>query len=376
MFFADPRINSHRNIEFGAAANNSSGVKKKGIWMIALRFSQLGRIAIVASSALAASPAFAQQQTPIKFSLDFKFEGPAAPFVVAIDKGYYKAEGLDVTVDTAAGSLEPINRVASGTYDMGFGDINSLIKFRDANPGAPIKAVFMVYNKPAFSVVGRKSRGVVAPKDLEGKKLGAPPADGAYAQWPIFVQANGIEAAKVTIVSVGFPVREPMLASGEVDAITGFSFSSYINLKDRGVPANDITVLLMADYGVNLYGNAIIVNPKFAAEKPEAVKAFLRAFVKGLHETVKNPMTAVDSVLKRNDVAKKDVELERLHIALKENILTPEVKKNGYGGVEEERLDKSIDQIALTYQFKNAKPKGSDIFDPSFLPDAALRKAD
>src|SRR3954463_205835 len=376
MFFAKRRINSHRNIEFGAAANNSSGVKKKGIWMTALRLGQLGWIAIVASSMLAASAGFAQQQTPIKFSLDFKFEGPAAPFVVAIDKGYYKAEGLDVTVDTAAGSLEPINRVASGTYDMGFGDINSLIKFRDANPGTPIKAVFMVYNKPAFSVVGRKSRGVSSPKDLEGKKLGAPPADGAFSQWPIFAQANNIDPSKKTIVSFGFPGREPMLASGEVDAITGFSFSSYINLKDRGVPANDITVLLMADYGVNLYGNAIIVNPKFAAEKPEAVRAFLRGFLKGLKETVKNPMTAVDSVLKRNDVAKKDVELERLQIALKENIVTPEVKKNGYGGVEEERLDKSIDQIALTYQFKNAKPKGSDIFDLSFLPDAALRKAD
>ena len=258
---------------------------------------------------------------------------------------------------------------------MGFGDINSLIKFRDANPGTPIKAVFMVYNKPPFSIVGRKSRGVLAPKDLEGKKLGAPPADGAYAQWPIFVQANSIDASKVTIVSVGFPVREPMLASGEVDAITGFSFSSYINLKDRGVPAGDITVLLMADHGVNLYGNAIMVNPKFAAEKPEAVKAFLRAFVKGLHETVKNPAGSVESVLKRNDVAKKDVELERLQIALKDNILTPEVKKNGYGDVDMDRLEKSLDQIALTYTFKNVKPKGADVFDHSFLPPAAERKA-
>jgi len=342
--------------------------------MIALALGRFGRLAIFASCLLAASAASAQQLTAIKFSLDFKFEGPSAPFVVAIDKGYFKAEGLDVTIDTAAGSLEPINRVASGTYDMGFGDINSLIKFRDANPGTPIKAIFIVYNKPPFSVVGRKSRGVSAPKDLEGKKLGAPPADGAYAQWPIFVQANNIDASKVTIVNVGFPVREPMLAGGEVDAITGFSFSSYINLKDRGVPANDITVLLMADYGVNLYGNTIMVNPKFAAEKPEAVKAFLRAFMKGLHETVKNPTTAVESVLKRNDVAKKDVELERLQIALRDNILTPEVKKNGFGGVDMDRLDKSIDQIALTYQFKNAKPKGSDIFDTSYLP--ALRKAE
>jgi NitT/TauT family transport system substrate-binding protein len=335
---------------------------------------RLGRIGLLAAaSALGASAASAQ--TAIKFSLDFKFEGPAAPFVVAIDKGYFKAEGLDVTIDTAGGSLEPINRVASGTYDMGFGDINSLIKFRDANPGTPIKAVFMVYNKPPFSIVGRKSRGVTLPKDLEGKKLGAPPPDGAFAQWPIFTQANGIDPSKVTIVSVGFPVREPMLASGEVDAITGFSFSSYINLKDRGVPANDITVLLMADYGVNLYGNTIMVNPKFAAEKPEAVKGFLRAFVKGLHETVKNPATAVESVLKRNDVAKKETELERLQIALKDNILTPEVKKNGYGGVEEERLDKSIEQIALTYTFKNARPKAAEVFDSSFLPPAADRKS-
>ncbi|MGB9368868.1 MAG: ABC transporter substrate-binding protein [Xanthobacteraceae bacterium] len=340
--------------------------------MNASTLARLARIGILSLSAVVAGSASAQ--TPIKFSLDFKFEGPAAPFVVAIDKGYFKAEGLDVTIDTAGGSLEPITRVASGTYDMGFGDINSLIKFRDANPGTPIKAVFMVYNKPPFSIVGRKSRGVNVPKDLEGKKLGAPPADGAFAQWPIFVKANDIDASKVQIVSVGFPVREPMLASGEVDAITGFSFSSYINLKDRGVPANDITVLLMADHGVNLYGNTILVNPKFAAEKPEAVKGFLRAFVKGLRDTIANPASAVESVLKRNDVAKKDVELERLQLALKDNILTDEVKKNGFGGVLEDRLDKSIEQISLTYQFKNPKPKGSDIFDFSFLPPAADRK--
>ncbi|HEY8267177.1 MAG TPA: ABC transporter substrate-binding protein [Xanthobacteraceae bacterium] len=327
--------------------------------------------AIIASAALFAAGAV-QAQTPVKFTLDWKFEGPAAPFVVAIDRGYYKAEGLDVTMDTAGGSLEPLNRLAAGTYDIGFGDINSLIKFRDANPSVPIKAIFMVYNKPPFSIVARKSRGVTKPKDLEGKKLGAPAPDGAYAQWPIFVKANNIDAAKVTIENVGFPVREPMLAAGQVDAITGFSFSSYINLKDRGVPADDIVVLLMADYGVNLYGNAIIVNPKFAAEKPEAVKGFLRAFLKGLKDTVKDPTSAVDSVIRRNDVAKKDVELERLQMALKDNILTPEVKASGFGNVVPARLDAAIDQIGLTFNFK-AKPKAGDIFDPSFLPPNADR---
>jgi NitT/TauT family transport system substrate-binding protein len=330
-------------------------------------------VAAAAVVALAVGPATAQ--TPVKFSIDFKFEGPSAPFLVALDRGYYKAEGLDVTIDTAAGSVEPITRLASGTYDMGFADINSLMKFRDQNPTVPLKPVFMVYNRPPFSIVSRKSRGVLKPKDLEGHKLGAPAADGAFAQWKIFVQANGIDASKVTVENVGFPVREPMLAAGQVDAITGFSFSSYINLKDRGVPVDDIVVLLMADYGVNLYGNTIIVSPKFASEHPDAVKGFLRAFLRGLKDTVKDPASAVDSVIKRNDVAKKDVELERLKMALHDNILTPEVKQDGFGGVELARLDKSIDQIALTFDFKS-KPKAADIFDPSFLPPAADRKVD
>src|SRR5262245_18324622 len=204
------------------------------------------------SLAAACSGRTSSAPQPVKLSLDWKFEGPAAPFTVALDKGYFGAEGLDVTIDTSPGSLEPITRVASGAYDIGFGDINSLIKFRDANPNTPIKAVFMLYNRPAFSIVARKSRVITGPKDLEGRTLGAPAADGAYAQWNIFVRANNIDASKVTIQNVGFPVREPMLQAGRVDAITGFSFSSFVNLTSMGVPADDIVVMLMADYGVSL----------------------------------------------------------------------------------------------------------------------------
>jgi NitT/TauT family transport system substrate-binding protein len=331
--------------------------------------------AVIAAAAAVSGAGGAAAQTPVKVTLDFKFEGPSAPFLVGLDKGYYKSEGLDVTIDPAAGSLEPITRVASGAYDIGFGDINALIKFRDRNPGAPIKAVFMVYNRPPFAIVTRKSRGVAKPKDLEGKKLGAPAADSAFAQWKILVKANGIDAGKVDVEDVGIPVREPMLAAGEVDAITGFSFSSYVNLKDRGVPVDDIVVLLMSDYGVNLYGNAIIVGQKFAAAHPEAVKGFLRAFTRGLKDAIRDPAAAVDSVIKRNDTAKKDVELERLRMALKDNVLTPEVEANGLGEVDMARLDRAIGQIALTYDFKT-RPKASDIFDPAFLPPAADRNTD
>jgi NitT/TauT family transport system substrate-binding protein len=315
----------------------------------------------------------AAAETPIHFTLDFKLEGPSAPFLVPLDKGYYTAEGLNVTIEPALGSLQPIERVASGEYDMGFGDINTLIKFRDAKPAAPVKAVFMLYNRPPYAVIGRKSRGIASPKDLEGKTLGAPSAGGAFAEWPIFAQANNIDVAKVAIENVSFPVREPMLAAGQVDAITGYSFTSYVNLKDKGVPVDDIVVLLMADYGVALYGSAILVNTKFAAEHPDAVQGFLRAFLKGLKDTVKQPATAIDSVIKRNGQVRKSVELERLNMAIHENIITPEVKANGYGGIEADRFAHALEQIALAHKFK-AKPKLDDIFDSSFLPAAAARK--
>jgi NitT/TauT family transport system substrate-binding protein len=320
--------------------------------------------------AVLAGPVLAQ--TPIKFTLDGKIEGPVAPFVVAVDKGCFKAQGVEVTIDSALGAPESISRVASGNYDMGFADINALMKFRDQNAGAPVRAVFMVYNKPAFAIVGRKSRGVVKPKDLEGHKLGAPPADAAYAYWPIFANANAIDPAKVTILNVGVPVREPMLASGEVDAISGLSFSSALDLKQRGVPPDDINVLLMGDYGVELYGGAVLVNSKFAAEKPEAVTAFLRGLVNGLNETARNPFVAIESVLRRNDAAPRNLELERLRMALQDNILTAEVKANGYGGVDDARLERAIDQLGLAYPFK-ARPKSGDVFDPSFLPSVAER---
>ena len=209
---------------------------------------------------------------------------------------------------------------------MGFADINALISYRDQNPAAPVKAVFMVYNKPPFAIVARKSRGITEPKQLEGKKLGAPPTGTTVGEWPLFAKLNDIDAAKVTVENIAIPVRAPMLAAGQLDAALGFSFRVYVDLKDRGVPVDDIVLMPMANYGLKLYGNAIIVNPKFAAEKPEAVKAFLRAFLKGLKETIRRPADAVETVVKRDDSPSKEVELERLRMAIRDNIVTPEVR--------------------------------------------------
>jgi len=247
------------------------------------------------------------------------------------------------------------------------------VKFRDQNPDQRVQAVMMVYDVPPFAIVSLKKAGITSPKGLEGKILGAPAPDGAFAQWKAFVKANRIDDSRVKIENVGFPVREPMLAQGKVDAITGFSFSSYFNLLQNNIKPEDVSVMLMSDHGIVLYGNAIMVNPEFAKANPKVVAGFVRATVKGFIETAKNPDEAIKSVMKRNETAELKIELERLKMALRDNMVTPWVKANGVGGVDMARLEKSIDQVADTYEFKN-RPKAADIFTDAFLPPAAERK--
>ncbi|WP_425072005.1 ABC transporter substrate-binding protein [Sagittula sp. S175] len=313
----------------------------------------------------------ASAETAMPFALDWKFEGPAAPYFTAIDKGYFADAGLTVEVTAGQGSLDAIPKVATGAFPVGFADINSLIKFLDQNPGAPVTAVMMVYDKPPFAIVGRKSLGVEAPKDLEGKVLGAPPPDGAWAQFPIFAAENGLDMEKITVEPVGFPTREPMLAEGKVASVTGFSFSSFLNLVRLGVPEDDISTILMADNGVDLYGNAIIVNTEFAAEHPEEVKAFLDAVAKGWAAAIADPAGATASLLERNPAADAELEQRRLQLAIDTNVVTDWTTANGFGGIDADRFANSLEQIKLTYEFQNA-PDAAAYFDSGFLPEGGF----
>jgi len=327
---------------------------------------------LAAASTFALTQAQAQTPTPtpIKFQLDWRFEGPAALFLQPVAKGYFKAAGLDVTVDAGNGSGGAVQRVASGTYDMGFADLAALMEFHANNPDAQNKpvAVMVVYNNTPASVMALKKSGITKPADLAGKKLGAPVFDAGRRAFPIFQKANGIGSVQWTAMDP--PLRETMLVRGDVDAITGFTFTSLLNLEARGAKATDVVVLPYADFGVKLYGNVIIASPKLVKENPAAIKVFLQAFTKGAKDVINNPAEAIASVKARDGIVNVPLETRRLQLAIDTVINSADARTEGFGQVKPARLSLMASQVSDAFNTKT-RVKADDVWNGSFLPSAS-----
>jgi NitT/TauT family transport system substrate-binding protein len=311
--------------------------------------------------------------TPLLLSFGNRIDGAVTPFAAANAKGLFRAEGVSVTMDQAKGSEDAIRRVASGERDLALVDLTVLIRYREHADAAPVKAVFVVYNQTPYAIVARKSRGIASVVDLAGKRLGVVEGDPAALQWPAFARQNGLDPAKVTSDRISLAVREPMLSAGQLDAVSGFSFSTAVDLRDRGIPASDLLVLRYADFGSALYGHAIIVNPKLAAEHADQVQAFLRGLVNGVKLTLRDPAKAVDDTMALMDGASRDLELERLRTVIRDNILTDDVRRDGLGRIDKQRLTRAIQEVEPAPK-NGARIAPEALFDDSFLPAPATLK--
>ena len=311
------------------------------------------------------------QSTTIKFLLDWRFEGPSALFLQPAAKGYFKQAGLDVSIDAGNGSGAAVQRVASGTYDMGFADMASLMEFHANNPDAANKpvAVMVVYNNTPAAVMALKKSGIQSAADLSGKKLGAPVFDAGRKAFPTFAKANKV--SNVTWVSMDPPLRETMLVRGDVDAITGFTFTSLLNLEARGVKASDVTLLQYAQHGVKHYGNVIIASPKLIQDNPQAIHKFLMAFTQGAKEVIANPAAAIEHVKARDGIVNTALETRRLQLAIDTVVNSADARREGFGRLDAGRLSLMASEISDAYGTKT-RINPATVWNGSFLPPAPV----
>jgi NitT/TauT family transport system substrate-binding protein len=324
---------------------------------------------LILLSALLASSASAKD---IRISLDWAWQGGQAPFALAEQAGLFKAEGLEAVIDRGNGSADTVTRVASGAYDVGFGDLGPMVKLAAEQPDKALLAVLMLYDRSPLCAIALTKSGIKAPKDLEGKTIASPETDAGRVLFPGFAKATGIDPAKVKWQTVAPQLRETMLFKGDADAITGFITSGVFNLTGLGTPIEDIVVMRYADYGIDIYGSGIYVRPSFAASNPDAVKGVVRAVIKAHQAAMKDPAAAIAALKKRDALIDAALELQRLGMINDQLITTDATRAKGIGTVDPARLARMITTIADAYAIKTP-PAPDVIYTDRFLPPQADR---
>jgi NitT/TauT family transport system substrate-binding protein len=314
-----------------------------------------------------AAGAGAQPLTRVGVVLNFAADGGAAGFYHALERGYFRELGIDVALEPSKGSADAITRTASQASEIGVGDISTLIEFASRRPEITPKAVFILHNRSPQSVISLKTSGIARLTDLHGRILGQGPADAASRMFPALASIAGLDLSRIEVRQFSPQLRDSMLLTKQVDAVTGFDSTVVLNLKANGVAVEDVAIIYYADHGLDVYGNAILANPAFLQANPDAVKAFVRAAVRGWREAIPDPKAAAQSLGKHNNLARLDIEAQRLAWLASHQIVTPTTREEGIGAYDRERLAANISQVAKAFVLPRV-PELSEIYDERFLP--------
>jgi len=333
------------------------------------RFTQIAAAGAAASVApILSAPAIAQSKTSLKMILNWRYQGPQAWFFLAQDNGYFAQAGIDMMMDQGNGSGAAVGQVAGGAYDVGFGDVNALIRLAGTKPEEAPLSVYQMYNKPPFTVAVLTDSDIMTAKDLEGRKLGGAANDGALKLFPAFANVAGIDTSGIEILNFKSNLREQMLKSEQVEGVFGYVNTIRFSAKLSGMnPDEDIRFISFGDYGMDLYSNGMIVSKELVAEKPEIVEGMVWAINKGVADTLNDPDAAIESVAKREPLINKVIEKERLIATLQDEMNHPELATTGLGNVDAARFKKAIDLVAEASELPRT-PDASEIYSDAFLP--------
>ena len=333
------------------------------------------RTLLAAVPAALASPGWVAAQGStgtFKFNLGWKVEATAAGFLLAQQRGYYKDAGLDVTIDTGNGSSAAISLVAGGAYDCASADLSTMIEFNAANPASALKAVAIMYDLNPNSVIVRRAGPIKKPSDLAGKEILGQPFNASRKLFPVFAKAQGFDPASITWQNVAPDIGDTRFVKGDFDAAAYFFFTGVLNLKARGMGPEQLTVFRYSDHGVRSYGNGFVANPKAMQERPDAMKAFVKASTRGWLDAIADPKAGAAAVKAREPLANEEIEFERLKMIVDGTMRTADTQANGWGAATPSRLQATLDETVAAF---NLKPVMSvaDLWTDRFLPARADR---
>ena len=326
-------------------------------------------LALLAAPAQAQGQAQKLEKTDVRISLGWTFVASQAMFTYGVDKGFFKAEGLNVTVDRGAGSGAAIQRVNSGAYDFGYADIGTLTKYNAENRARMLQAVYISEDDSPLALFALEGKGIARPKDVEGKRIAVSQFDGARIMFPVLAKANKIDAAGMNWKTVDPQLREMMLARGEADVITGFTITSVpllTTLKQKFV------VLRYQDFGVDGMGQALVAAPDFIEKNPNTTRAVVRALNRAMKAMIENPREAVASLKSRDPVVDLEVEYGRMDLMVNQLILTAHAKKNGLSNPDPRRLTAIIGNVLEVADVKDPLPVNA-VYNDRFLPPLTER---
>ena len=317
-------------------------------------------------SVVMSSAAQSQDATKIVFSLDFIPLGRHAPWYAALAEGYFKDEGLDVTIIPAQGTAQVIQAVEAGTANIGFVDVPSVVIAR--GNGSKLKMVAVNYQKAPYAVFSLSTgANVTQPKQLEGLNLGS----GAGSFTPKIIQGfmaqQGLDPAKLTISNVAPPARATTLLSGQIPAIEFFVMAKP-GLEGGAKTANaELRTLLLADHGLELYANGIAATEDFIAKNPDVLKRFVRAALKGWKFAIDNPDKAAADQIKYVPSLKPEAIVPEIKIVA-DLAITDDTRKNGFGWFDPAKMARNVEFVAKYVGAGGAPPTAADVYASGFLP--------
>lgn len=328
-----------------------------------------------AAAGLLAMPRLGRAQGPdqVRFSLEFRIYGGNAPMFLGAENGIFRDQGIAVTLDGSAGSVESVTRVATGTHPFGLADLSTLVEFASRNPKESPKLIMTVFDRFPAVVISLKRKPIKTLKELVGARVGTGSVDAGAKIFPALLALNKIDLASINRSTIDVKLRDTMLIKGEVDAVVGFDYTTIFNLIEAGLKLEDITLLYFADYGFDFWGNSLIVNPAVVEKSPDLVRRVALATARSWAAAAKDRAGAIAAVTKRDGLLKAGTERARMDWVLDKLVLTPNVKQNGLSLIEPQRMAHGISVLKDGFQLANA-PTLDQIYDSRFLPSAADRK--